>query len=118
MSTAPLWLEYRLDKLTFQNGVAIKFPPSARMLYEPDDHVIAIELTPAQRATIKQRIPVRPDSAPTFELRRIEYSMLVNLPAAAGKPGARRTLHFFHPLKKGAGVRLTINDRGELLLRH
>lgn len=106
--TAHPWLEYRLDSLTFKNGVRLKFPPSTRLLYEPDDHVIAIELTAKQRGDIKQNIPVVAGSSPDFELRRIEYSMLVDLPSG------KKTLRFFHPMKPGTGVRLTINDRGEL----
>lgn len=108
MSAQKLWLEYRPDRITFQNGNTIKFPASARMLYEPEDHIIALEMTAAQRAAIKQRIPVRPDSAPSFELKRIEYSMLFDF------DGHRATYRFFHPMKKGNAVRLRINDRGEL----
>ncbi len=108
MSAKKLWLEYRPDALTFQNGNRITFPRDARMLYNPEDNIIALELTAAQRARVKQAIPVRPHSAPSFELRRIEYSMLFDF------DGHRATYRFFHPMKPGNGVRLRINDRGEL----
>ncbi len=98
MSNAPLWLEYRPDRLDFAGGRPMKFGPSARMLYNPTENIIAIE---------NPGTTVPPESVGK-EIRRIEYAMLVNVPEWRG------VIPFFHPLKAGSGVRVTTNDRGEL----
>ncbi len=101
------WLEYRLDRLTFQDGRRILFPASTRMLYNPADNIIAIETTPEKRAQVRP-FALLPAGASSSELRRIDYAMIINLPEA------RRTLTFWHPLKTGSGVRVRVNDRGQL----
>lgn len=102
MSNA-LWLEYRPDKLFFYGGRNVTFSPKARMLYNETDHVIMIEAPGAVVDNILR------DMAKTgAELRRIEYSMLVNLPKH------RETLTFFHEVERGAGLRIRTNDRGDI----
>lgn len=103
----PLWLEYRLDALTLEGGRKLHFPTSTRLLYNPADHVIAIETTGPKRKQILER----PDLLGA-ELRRIEYAMLVNLP-----PHPRMVMRFYHPMNPGNGVRLAKNDRGQLFFR-
>ena len=93
MNVKPLWLEYQLNRLSFYGARPMDFPRSARLLYNETDNLLAIE-TPRQLF-------------PANELKRIEYSMLVNL------PGVKETLRFYHPIGEGAGVRVVCNDRGE-----
>lgn len=103
------WLEYRLDRLTFPNGRRIVFGGESRMLYNPTDNIIAIETTGEKRRQVRAAVGAG------AELRRIDYSMLIDLTSSGESAGGRRrTLTFWHPLKSGTGVRVQFNDRGDL----
>lgn len=103
MSARETWLEYQPHKLSVAGGYSVDFPPSSRMLYNPDDHVIALEVPEAVRRSIAAQLP--PDG---LELRRIEYAMIVDW------QGKRETMNFWHPMKPGNGVRLIVGPAGDL----
>jgi hypothetical protein len=102
MSAYP-WLEYRPEALEFFGGGRVEFPADARMLYNEEDNVILLEnpghLTGSRLASYV---------ADHAELKRIEYSMLVDV------DGRQRRLGFYHPLNRGADVRLSQNDQGDI----
>jgi hypothetical protein len=104
---APGGLEYRLDQLDFFGTPPVVMPRGTRMLYEPDDHVILVEFAPGPNclSTEMRLLSVFGKSEPPPELKRIEYAMLVD------RDGAKRTLNFYHPLKRGSGVRLATNGK-------
>lgn len=105
------WLEYRLDALTLRRSQRIRFPSSARLLYNPADNIVAIELskTESKRIITQNRLLLPGATRSHFELSRIEYAMLIEMP-----DGQKETLRFFHPMQPGNGVTLTTNDQGEL----
>ncbi len=108
MSKAP-WLEYRLEKLEFQNGAAITFR-GARMLYNEDDHVIAIERIGATTAEIDRALDaIREARTGAYpEIKTIFYEMRVD--------GFPPMAFFYHPLGKGAGVYLQPRRPGDRVL--
>ena len=103
MSDRGPWLEYRLRRIEFQNGAEIGFR-RARMLYNEDDHIIAIEHVdePSWRVDeILAEIADRRGNLP--ELKTIFYDMVIE-----GYPPIR----FFHPMEPGTGVRLLEREPG------
>jgi len=104
-----LWLEYQLESIQFQNGETVRFPASARLLYEPDDHAIFIELPRAERRRIVGDLREHNDAAaPLQELKEIRYSMLVNLPEY------KKRLRFYHPMKRGNRIGLSVDKNDNL----
>lgn len=102
------WLEYRLEALEFHNGAKIGFG-HAQMLYRDDSREILIRgigFPPAAvDATLKQ-ISNPDGSLPP--IKTIFYEMRAN--------GYPREAFFFHPISRGADVRLEHRARGENVL--
>lgn len=105
MNAPTPWLEYRLEALEFHNGAKIGFR-TARMLYRDDSREVMIDrlgLPPAAvDATLKSI--ANPDGSMP-EIKTIFYEMRV-----AGYP---REAFFFHPIGKGAFVKLDPRPSGE-----
>lgn len=102
------WLEYRLEALEFHNGGKLGFK-RARMLYNPGDHIIAIEHLDADPAAIDDalRAVANPDGT-LPEIKTIFYEMRIE--------GFPPMALFFHPLNRGAGVYLLQRERGRARL--
>ncbi len=106
MSADP-WLEYRLRRIEFQNGAEIGFR-RARMLYNEDDHIIAIEHVDASSQKIDDTLAEIADQAGNLpDMKTIFYDMVVTMP---GRKPVK--LGFYHPMKHGAGVRLLPREPG------
>ncbi len=102
------WLEYVPEEITFNDGRTIIFPASARMVYDPGQNALGLELSKETKDKIAATL-ARYYSEPP-ELRRIEYAMRIDLPEG------KRTVHFFHPLKPGNGVVLNVGRDGNFFV--
>lgn len=97
MSARDPWIEYRLRSLEFQNGARVGFR-RARMLYNEDDHIIAIEHIDAPGFEIDQVLAEVADPYGAIpELKTIFYDMEVE---------GHTPIRFYHPMKRGASVQL------------
>jgi hypothetical protein len=107
MSASP-WLEYRLEKLAFHNRGELGFR-RARMLYNEQDHIIAIEHLDSSRQDIDaalREIANADGSLPA--IKTIYYEMRVD--------GYRPMAFFYHPLKREAEVFLLPREAGRTRL--
>ncbi len=93
MSKRDPWVEYRLRRIEFQNGAQVGFR-RARMLYNEDDHIIAIEHILAEIADAEGNLP---------ELKTIFY----DIHAEGYAP-----IKFFHPMQRFNEVRLLPPEAG------
>lgn len=97
------WLEYRLRRLVFRNGGELGFR-GARMLYNEDDHIIALEEIAASQQLIDQALAEVANADGTLgEIKTIYYDMIVT---------GHKPLKFYHPIGPGARVRLLPRERG------
>lgn len=96
-------MEYRLRSLEFQNGARIGFV-NARMLYNEDEHIIAIEQIGAPGPRIDDVLDaVRDRNGDMPELKTIYYDMMID---------GEKPIRFYHPIKRGADVRLMPRESG------
>lgn len=103
MSTRDPWLEYHLRALEFQNGAKLGFR-RARMLYNEDDYIVAIEHVDAPLNFVDEKLAEIANAAGDLpELKTIYYDMVVE---------GHKPLRFYHPLKRGAHVRLLPREPG------
>lgn len=103
MSKNDHWLEYRLRAIEFQNGAKLGFN-RARMLYNEDDQIIAIEHIDAPGRALDDALAeiANPDGS-LPEMKTIFYDMVIEGYAPIG---------FYHPMKRGTGVRLLPREPG------
>lgn len=100
----PPHLEYRLERLEFRNGAALGFR-NALMRYNPDDHVLMIDHVDAAPQQIDDMLAEIADqrTGEIPEIKTILYTIKIE-----GYPRVK----LFHPLKKGARVRLMPRQAG------
>ncbi len=97
------WLEYRLRSLEFQNGARLGFT-RARMLYNEDDHIIAIEQIGAAGWEIDDALGEIANARGELpDLKTIYYDMEIE---------GEKTIRFYHPMKPGSKVRLLPREPG------
>lgn len=107
MSARDPWLEYRLRRIEFRNGAEIGFR-RARMLYNEDDHIIAIEHIDASSQKIDDTLKeIANPYGDLPEIKTLYYDMVVTIDGR--KPV---TLGFYHPMKRGAQVNLMPPEPG------
>ncbi len=93
-----LWLEYRPEDLFFRDGEKVSFNRAARMGYSEEANLIGLDLTGADLAKLGQQLGLARDAQYPSELRRINYSMLIDLPEG------KETVGFKHFMDVGAGI--------------
>ncbi len=103
MSRADPWVEYRLRRIEFQNGAEVGFR-HARMLYNEDDHIIAIEHIDAPSWKIDEILAEIADAEGNLpELKTIFYDMAVE---------GHAPIRFFHPMRPFNEVRILDREPG------
>ncbi len=109
MPTEIPWLEYRLESLEFQNGAVLGFN-GARMWYRYDDNKeIAIDRLKMPPAAVDAMFAtVRNGARDLPEIKTINYEMRVQ--------GYVPQAFFYHPMKRGVGVRLEPRLKGQNML--
>lgn len=108
MSTEKPWLEYWLEALEFHNGAKIGFR-GARMLYRDDNLEVAIDRLGFPPAAVDSTLKSVENPDGTLpEIKTIFYFM-----KAEGYP---EEAFFFHPISRGAKVRIERRRAGENVL--
>jgi hypothetical protein len=102
-------LEYRLERLEFQNGAALAFR-RARMWYHEDGDDIVIDQVDTSPQEIDSMLAEIAEPDGTLpEIREIVYNMKLS--------GYPPIAFFYHPIKgKGVGVRLERRPKGTAVL--
>ncbi len=97
-------LEYRLEALEFHNGAKLGFR-DALMLYRDDSREIAVTRLDAAPLVVDAalRAIANPDGT-LSQIKTIFYEMRL--------PGYAHEAFFFHPISRGADVRLELRPRG------
>lgn len=105
-----LWLEYRPEGLFFRNGETVRFSSAARMGYSEAAGLIALDLDARDVSQLRGKVALPRKTHYPSELRRIEYSMLIDLPEG------KETVRFEHFLDKGADVYLARGEDGTYVI--
>jgi hypothetical protein len=104
MHTKAAQLTYRLERLEFRNGAELGFR-RARMRYHVDNRSILIDQVDSSPQEIDRALAeIADDSGMLPEIKTIFYEMVLT--------GNQPIKMFYHPLEKGAGVRLERRPRG------